>query len=117
MTKYDGIVVGDVLRDIRKNNKLTQREMAEKLDVSHIHYSKIEQGERRLHIDLMIEIVNMFDVDVNFFFGKKKNFSNPEIQLMLSDLMKLDCYGKAYVVGVWRSILKGYMDILQGGCL
>ncbi len=39
---YDSWCVGDAIRNLRKKQHLTQVEMAEKLDISVIHYSQIE---------------------------------------------------------------------------
>lgn len=113
MTEYDCIVVGDVLRDIRKDNNLTQRDMAEKLNISQIHYSKIEQGERKLQIDMMIKIIDAFDVDANLFFGKSGCKIDQELTDMVENLKKLDNSSKRYILGAWNSILNGYMAI---GC-
>lgn len=111
MIYYDKYIVGDVLRCVRKNNNMTQREMAEKLDVSYIHYSKIEQGERKLQIELMFKIIDMFDVDANLFLGKIKTGGGEELDTLAEGVMKLDDAGKRYILEVWKSVLLGYLKV------
>lgn len=111
MIEYDGFLVGDVLRNIRNENKLTQREMAEIIDVSHIHYSKIEQGERKLQIDLMIKIISIFRVDANLFFGTEDYGRLKEFNEMNAEIDKLDKTGKKYIFGVWKEILYRYTEL------
>lgn len=111
MITYDYDRIGDVLREVRNANNLTQRQMAEILDISHIHYSKIEQGERKICVDLMIKVIDIFHVDANQFFGITKKHGSGDIDEMLENLRKLDKTGKRYIISVWKEILNGYMAI------
>ncbi len=74
---YDIYVVGDSLRAIRNKLGYTQNDMAEKLDVSYIHYSQIEQGRHRMSLELMMKIVSEFGIEPNALLGidnsKKEN--------------------------------------------
>ena len=66
---YDIYAVGDTLRNIRKRLGYTQNDMAEKLDVSYIHYSQIEQGRHRMSLELMMKIVSEFGIEPNTLLG------------------------------------------------
>ena len=63
--KYDPFEIGGLIQDIRKENSLTQNDMAEKLDISVAHYSKIEQGKHGISLELLFRIMTILDVDAN----------------------------------------------------
>lgn len=69
---YDNWAVGDTIRYLRKEQHLTQVEMAEKLDISAIHYSQIEQGRHKMSIDLLYKMMTVFCVDANTVLGIKQ---------------------------------------------
>lgn len=49
------------LREIRKNNKLTSKEMANKLKISRAFYCQIENRTRRLSYDMAVRIALVFN--------------------------------------------------------
>ncbi|MGL9971521.1 helix-turn-helix domain-containing protein [Enterococcus sp. DIV1420a] len=54
---------------MRKREKMTQREMASRLNISHSHYSKLEGGFVKPSFDVIERLYNVFsDVDTNEFF-------------------------------------------------
>lgn len=48
------------LQDFRNKNKLTQEQMANKLNVTVAHYKAIEYGQRNPSFELMERIKNIF---------------------------------------------------------
>ena len=52
------------IRSIRLAQNLTQEEMAEKLDLSTNSYSKLEQGKTKIDIERILQIANIFNIDV-----------------------------------------------------
>lgn len=50
------------IKQIRKNNKLTQKEFAKEIDVSEISVRKYEAGERNPSVGVLIKIANKFNV-------------------------------------------------------
>lgn len=65
MYKYDKYAVGDVLRELRNERHLTQSQIAEKLDLSVIHYSLIEQGQRKFSLEVLFKIMEVFGVNAD----------------------------------------------------
>ncbi len=65
MLKYDKYAVGDVLRELRTERHLTQSQTAEKLDLSVIHYSLIEQGQRKFSLEVLFKIMEVFEVNAD----------------------------------------------------
>lgn len=65
MFKYDRYAVGDVLRELRNERHLTQSQLAEKLDLSVIHYSLIEQGQRKFSLEVLFKLMEVFEVNAD----------------------------------------------------
>lgn len=56
------------LRKIRNDNKLTTREMAEKLCISKPFYCQLENRSRRLSYDMAIRIADIFKLKPDDIF-------------------------------------------------
>ena len=70
--KYDQFVIGGMIQDIRKDKKITQFDMAERLNISLDHYSKLEQGAEGMSLGVLFDIMTVLDVDANtiLLYGK-----------------------------------------------
>jgi transcriptional regulator with XRE-family HTH domain len=51
------------LEMIRRQNFLSQKEVADQLDMTSVNYSKIERGERRLTVDVAKQLVQVFNLN------------------------------------------------------
>ena len=60
------IKMGMRLKKKRKMLKLTQEQMAEKLNVSVKHYGSVERGQTGLSIENLIEACNILGTDLNY---------------------------------------------------
>lgn len=60
------IEMGIRLKKKRKMIKLTQEQLAEKLNVSVKHYGGVERGQAGLSIENLIEVCNILDTDLNY---------------------------------------------------
>ena len=60
------IKMGMRLKQKRKMHKLTQEQMAEKLNVSVKHYGSVERGQAGLSIENLIEVCNILGTDLNY---------------------------------------------------
>lgn len=64
----------DNLKKIRKNNKLTHQDMAEKLKISKAFYWQIENGKRRLSYLMAVKIAKIFNKKPDeIFYEEHKN--------------------------------------------
>jgi transcriptional regulator with XRE-family HTH domain len=62
---------------IRNKLKLTQKEFAKTLNMSHQAVSGIESGKSKAGSELYYNLISMYDVNINFLlFGKGKTFGN-----------------------------------------
>ena len=69
----DQIKIGTFLRQLRKENGLTQEQLAEKLGVTNRSVSRWENGVNMPDFDLVIEIADLFDITIDeFLYGERK---------------------------------------------
>ena len=61
------------LKDLREDNDLTQRELAERLHISQNTYSQYENGVRQLPIEILIEISRIYDVSTDYILRLTDN--------------------------------------------
>ena len=74
--KYDSVMVGQELRNIRIENKLTIQQFSERINMSASHINQIELGSRAMTLNYMCTIMSEFKVDANRILGveiKKKS--------------------------------------------
>ncbi len=61
----DSKILTNALRNSRKAQQLTIRQLAEKMNIHHSIIGKIETGERRLDVIEFIEYCKVLDIDPN----------------------------------------------------
>lgn len=71
----------DRIRTARKNKKITQKELAEQLNMSHNAVSNWENGESQPDYNILCRICDILDVDPNYLLGyeTKKEKENKNI--------------------------------------
>ena len=65
---YDLVESGKRIRKLRKQNGLTQEQLADLLGVALNTISRIEVGSRGISIDLAIELAVHFDTTLDYIF-------------------------------------------------
>lgn len=63
--KYEGWKIGPRIQRFRKDKNMTAEELSEKLGVSTSHISQIEQGSRKMSLDLLYKLMDELQVDAN----------------------------------------------------
>lgn len=63
--KYEGWRIGPNVQVLRKDKNMTTAELSDKLGVSTSHVSQIEQGCRRMSIDLLYKYMEVLETDAN----------------------------------------------------
>lgn len=61
------------LRDLREDNDLTQRELADKLHISQNTYSQYENGMRQLPIEMLIKLSYLYNVSTDYILRLTDN--------------------------------------------
>lgn len=71
-------IFGINLRHFRKLNKLTQEELSEKLGVTAIHLSRIENGKSFITAELLDSLCLIFNLSPATFFYTTQEFSGDD---------------------------------------
>lgn len=66
--------IGQRIRVLRKEKRLSQLELANRLDINMDHLSRIENGNKGMSLDLLTEFSKYFSVSTDYIlFGNKQN--------------------------------------------
>ncbi len=63
------VQIGEKIRFLRKESKLSQGEVAQRLNVSFQQLQKYEKGVNRIPISRLFEIALIFNKDISYFFN------------------------------------------------
>lgn len=97
--------IGSFLRELRKEQRITQEDLAEKLNVSSRTISRWETGSNMPDISLLIEIADFFDVSIpEIINGERKSEKMDEEVKEVAE--KLSDYADAEKVNIIKEIRK-----------
>ncbi len=65
-------LVGRKIRQLRRQRKLTQVELAEKIGIHQSDLSRMEQGEYKVGLDALLRILQTFDLSIGDFFEENE---------------------------------------------
>ncbi len=77
-------VLGEVFKEYRVKNKLTQEKIAEKLGISVKYISRIENGTGGVKVETLVNYMNILGITPNVIFEKLIVNKQLESQLQLS---------------------------------
>jgi transcriptional regulator with XRE-family HTH domain len=63
-------LVGRKIRQLRRQRKLTQVELAEKIGIHQSDLSRMEQGEYKVGLDTLLKILGTFNLSIGEFFDE-----------------------------------------------
>lgn len=70
------MIIGKRLKELRINNKITQQELGDIINVSKVSISGYEKGTRIPSLDTLIELANYFKVSIDYLIGREKKIYN-----------------------------------------
>ena len=76
--KYDLIETGKRIKEIRKQNGLTQEQFAEMFNVSIVHLASVEKGRRGASIELLVDVACKFDMSLDYLILGKRAYDAEE---------------------------------------
>ena len=88
---YEGWNVGSIIRQLRRDKNMTIDELSEAVGKSVSHITQVEEGTRRISIDLLYALVTELDTDANTILAiqnKQGNISVDEELRKLSPEMR-----------------------------
>lgn len=74
------------LKELRKLNNLTQRQISLKLGITERNYQRYETGEGLPKLSTLIELANIFNVSLDFLVGREGVF-NDSLYKSKSDIL------------------------------
>lgn len=63
------MLLGKRLKMLRKEKNMTQQELGELINVTKVSICCYEKGTRTPTLETLVELANVFQVDVNYFLG------------------------------------------------
>lgn len=77
-------LVGPKIRQLRKERKLTQTELASRIGIQQSDLSRMEKGEYRVSLDTLFRILSEFNVSISEFFDDvaKESLTPREVNLV-----------------------------------
>jgi len=65
------IKIGAKLKELRKENNLTQQQVADKLNISRVNYTRYETDVSCPDFDVLVALADLFDVSLDYIFDRK----------------------------------------------
>ena len=84
----DYTLIGRRIKYARMKNKITQEEMADKLDVSAAFYSRVERGTSQVNLSRIIQISDILGVSVGFFITGVSEEANNYLDIEFKELLE-----------------------------
>lgn len=81
-------VLGEIFKEYRIKNKLTQEQIAEKLGISVKYISRIENGAGGVKVETLINYMNILGISPNVIFNKLIINKDIKPQMDLADKVK-----------------------------
>lgn len=79
------IKIGERIRKYRREQNLSQEELAEKIGISTTHMSHIETGSTKLSLPVLVELAEKLNVSSDNLLFDEQNISNSEISNLLNE--------------------------------
>ena len=70
---YWGDIMYRRIRDLREDNDLTQKKVAEMLGMSQTGYSKYETGENDIPTGILIKLARLYNTSIDYLLGETDN--------------------------------------------
>lgn len=85
---FDQAAFGCRLKEIRKEQGLTQEQLAAAVNMSTVHLGNIELGKRGISIDLLLKLSDALDVSIDFLI-KGKTYEFIQARQLISNMREL----------------------------
>jgi transcriptional regulator with XRE-family HTH domain len=83
--------IGNKITQLRKQNSLSQSELAKKLGISRTIVGNYERNENTPSVDVILKMAKLFNVSVDYILGEGKlSTYNKEILNRIEDIESLD---------------------------
>lgn len=86
---------GKRLRELRKQKKLSQEELAKQLNVSRSSIGMFEQGRRKPDFEMQEVFADYFNVNMDYLFGRE---DDPDIALVVEMMKTMSKKQKSHLI-------------------
>ena len=85
----DYSIIGERLKKARKSKKLTQEQLAEKIDVSVAFLSRVERGDVKINLPRLSQICDILDISISYILtgvgSNSKNYLSDDFSNLLKN--------------------------------
>lgn len=107
--KYDGLIVGNNIRQLRAKMGLSIAELSERVDKSVSHINMVELGHHKISLDMLYALMNAFNVDANSILDITESKQNViSVDSMLVGLTKGQ---QEYIAGVVSYMIQNMKQV------
>ena len=107
--KYEGLIVGMKIRQLRKDKGMSIAELSEQVDKSVSHMNMVELGHHKLSLDMLYDLMNVFNVDANSILDITKE--KQRVVSVDSLLVGLTPSQQEYIAGVVGYMVKNMKQV------
>ncbi|SCV19936.1 Transcriptional regulator, XRE [Bacillus cereus] len=101
---------GNIIRDLRKQKGITQKELAQSLQLSESTIGMYERNERQPDYNTLIRIADYFTVSTDFLLGRdfnvKEDRNNKELDQWLNDIKLAPSQKREELKRFWNFIMQ-----------
>jgi len=101
---------GNIIRDLRKQKGITQKELAQLLQLSESTIGMYERNERQPDYNSLIRIADYFNVSTDFLLGRdfnvKENRNSKELDQWLNDIKLAPSQKREELKRFWNFIMQ-----------
>lgn len=117
-------MLGTRLKDLRNQEKLTQKQLAEKINVTHVSISGYESGNRSPDTDTLQRLADFFGVSTDYLLGRSDTAAltpqeieeaefqafnnNPKLNTFYKELPESDEEAVERLREIWEIIKKDF---------
>jgi len=83
-------LAGRGFKELREGSNLTQVQIANFLNVDQSYISKFEKGERKLSVDILEKMCNLFGCNIKYFEDEDEKYTPMSIAFRSSNLQNED---------------------------
>ena len=84
----DYAIIGERLKKARKDNKLTQEKLAEKIDVSVAFLSRVERGDAKINLTRLEQLCDILNISLAYILTGTGSNSKNYLTEDFSNLLK-----------------------------
>lgn len=78
-------IFGKNIKSLRKENHLSQQSFGSMFGIDQSTIAKIEAGKTEINFTTLLNIANRFNLSLDYLFGRKKETSTEEVEVLGTD--------------------------------